>query len=87
MKSSKLGKSTSKAEILNISKLGIWLLFNEKEYFLSFKEFPWFKKASVEEIHDVSVSRSGNLRWPRIDVDLEAASLNSLESYPLVSKA
>ena len=84
MKSSKLGKSTSKAEILNISQRGVWLLFLEREYFLPFKSFPWFKKASVDQIHDVVVSRSGNLHWPKLDVDLEATSLSSLGNYPLV---
>jgi hypothetical protein len=86
MKSSKLGKSTSKAEILNISQRGVWLLFLEREYFLPFKSFPWFKKASVEQIHNVVVSRSGNLHWPKLDVDLEAESLSSLGNYPLVYK-
>ncbi len=80
------GKSISKAEILNISQRGIWLLFLEREYFLSFKNFPWFKSASVDEIHNVVVSRAGNLHWPRLDVDLEAASLKSIENYPLVYK-
>ncbi len=86
MRSSKLGKNTLRAEILNVSQRGVWLLYNEREYFLSFKNFPWFKKASIEEIHDVTVSRGGNLRWPRIDVDLEAESLSSLENYPLTYK-
>jgi hypothetical protein len=86
MKSSKLGKSTSKAEILNISQRGVWLLFMEREYFLPFKSFPWFKRASVDQIHNVVVSRSGNLHWPKLDVDLEAATLSSLGSYPLVYK-
>jgi len=86
MKSSKLGKNISKAEILNISQRGVWMLFLEREYFLSFKNFPWFKKASVEQIHNVVVSKSGNLHWPKLDVDLESASLVSLGSYPLVYK-
>jgi len=86
MKSSKLGKNISKAEILNISQRGVWMLFLEREYFLSFKNFPWFKKASIEQIHNVVVSKSGNLHWPKLDVDLESASLVSLGSYPLVYK-
>jgi hypothetical protein len=37
MKSKKLGKSTSEAEVTNVSKHGFWMLINGKEYFLAFR--------------------------------------------------
>jgi hypothetical protein len=37
VKLKKRGKSISQAEILNVSKFGIWMLINEHEYFLDYK--------------------------------------------------
>ena len=34
----------------NISKHGFWLLLADEELFVSFKDFPWFKDASIAEI-------------------------------------
>jgi hypothetical protein len=47
MRSAALGGSISKPEVTNISKHGFWLLMGEEELFLPFKEFPWFKTATV----------------------------------------
>ena len=46
-------KNTSPVEIQNISKNGIWIFVNEREYFLPYKEYPWFKDAKVSEIHNL----------------------------------
>ena len=86
MRSLKRGKSTSAAEVLNISPNGFWLLSSGTEYFLPFKKFPWFKNASVEEIFEVTSPHPGHLHWASLDVDLEEESLNNLEQYPLVAK-
>jgi hypothetical protein len=37
------GKSTSEAEVLNISEHGIWLHIKSKEYLLSYDKFPWLR--------------------------------------------
>jgi hypothetical protein len=63
MKSKKLGKSTSKAEVLSISQFGIWILVLGKEYFLSAKEFPWFHSAKVEEVLEISLQNQNHIRW------------------------
>ena len=86
MKSSAVGKSISKAEVTNISAHGLWVLVREKEYFLSYGDFPWFKNAKVSEILDLHLTRGGNLRWPQLDADLELSSLENLDAYPLVYK-
>ena len=83
MKSKRRGKNTSKVEVTNISRQGIWLLIIDKEYFLPYKEFPWFKKARIEEIQDMQLIHGSHLFWESLDVDLELESLESLEKYPL----
>ena len=84
MKSLTLGKSTLKTEVVNISAHGIWLYVNDKEYFLPYEDFPWFRNAKVIEIHNVKFSHNHHLHWPDLDVDLELDSLRNLEQYPLI---
>ena len=84
MKSEKLGINTSRVEILNISKDGIWLFASPKEYFLSYEDFPWFKNAAVSEIYNVKLLHGHHLRWEKLDVDLELESLDKLSQYPLI---
>jgi len=86
MKSKKLGKNISNAEVLSISPFGLWILVLEKEYFLPYKDFPWFKDASVHDVLAISLEHDTNLRWKKLDIDLELSSLNSLEKYPLIAK-
>ncbi len=83
-KSKKHGKAISaKAEIQNISNQGIWLLINEQEFFMSFKEFPWFLKATVEQIYDLEFFHGKHLHWPALDIDVELESLKHPAAYPL----
>ena len=84
MKSRVAGKSISRVEITNITKNGLWLLADEREYFLPFVEFPWFKDAKVEGILDVKLVHSCHLYWPQLDIDLDLSSLSNLDNYPLV---
>ena len=87
MKSATRGTNTSGAEVTNISKHGFWLLLANKELFVPFKEFPWFKGASVSEILNVEWPQPHHLYWPDLDVDLAIESIRSPERFPLVSKA
>ena len=83
MKLTKLGRSTSKAEVLDILIHGIWVYIDEKEYFLPYKNFPWFKEASVSEIHNIKLLNPNHLYWPDLDVDLELDSIKHPQNYPL----
>jgi hypothetical protein len=83
MKSQNLGMRTSKIEVLNVSLNGIWLLVIGKEYFLPYENFPWFKNASISQIHTVELRHDHYLSWKELDVDLELASLENLDQYPL----
>jgi len=86
MKSVKNGKSISKAEITNISEHGFWLYYQDKEYFLSFTEYPWFKESRLADIFEVKTDNKGNLHWPKLDVDLNIEILQNPGMYPLLYK-
>ena len=84
MKLKAAGKNISKIEVTNISPFGIWLLFCEKEYFLPYTEFPWFKDSKVADITNVKLLNDNHIHWPSIDVELETDILENLEKYPLL---
>jgi hypothetical protein len=83
MTSTQLGTSTSAVEVTNISFYGIWLFVGEKEYFLPYEKFPWFKDARVGEILDVQLLHDYHLHWPKLDIDLELACLDNPHQFPL----
>lgn len=86
MKSETLGTNTSEVEVTQISKHGIWLLLKEKEHFLSFENFPWFKDASVSAIQKVELLNEGHLYWYDLDVNLAIESIKTPNRFPLVAK-
>ena len=83
MSSQALGKSTSLAEITNISNHGIWLLTRGKELFIPYEEFLWFKDAPVGKILNVEEPMPGHFYWPELDVDLGIESIEHPERFPL----
>jgi len=80
------GKTISELEITNISSHGIWLLTKEQEYFLSFKDFPWFKEAPVGKILNLEELSPGHFYWPDLDVDLGIETIKNPERFPLKAK-
>lgn len=85
MKSDEPGAPTSKPEVTNISANGVWMLIDERELFLPFDQFPWFKEAAIGSILDVKRVSKDHLYWPILDVDLSIGSIERPEDYPLVS--
>lgn len=80
----KRGKSTVvPVEINIISKKGFWLSVRKQEFFLSFSEYPWFLKATIEQLYDLQLLHGEHLYWPTLDVDLDVKSLKNPEKYPL----
>lgn len=77
---------TSNSIAVNVSTRGIWVFVRGKEYFLPYKEFPWFKKARRSEINHVKLVHGQFLRWEDLDVDLTLQSLEHPDRYPLKSK-
>lgn len=73
-------------EVTNISPYGIWILTNNKEYFISYKDYPVFENASIKQIANVSADFMGNLHWADLDADIELESLENPEKYPLQYK-
>ena len=86
MNSQALGKSTSMVEVTNISNHGIWLLTREKEIFIPYEEFPWFKDAPIGKILNVEEPTPGHFYWPELDVDLGIESIEHPERFPLKAK-
>ena len=87
MKSVAPGPSTSPVEVTNVSRHGFWLFIGEREVFVAFRDFPWFKEASVSAITHVELPSPHHLYWPDLDVDLAVESIEHPEKYPLVSQA
>ncbi len=83
--SARPGTSTSEAEVTHISKHGIWLLLGERELFMSFEHFPWFRTASLAAVQDVEWPHQRHLYWPQLDVDVSVESIEFPERFPLVA--
>ena len=78
------GLVATKTEVTNISPFGIWILTKDKEYFISYKDYPVFETATIKQIADVTTDFSGNLHWEELDADIELESLENPENYPLI---
>ena len=86
MKSENTGTTIldNKTEVTNISIHGIWLIHQGIEYFLAYKDFPWFKEARLGEILNLETPSSTHFYWPDLDVDLHLDSIKKPGKYPLV---
>jgi hypothetical protein len=73
-------------EVSHISQHGIWLLLRDRELFLSYQDFPWFKDAPVSAVLNVLLPQPNHLYWPDLDIDLAVASIEHPERFPLVAK-
>jgi hypothetical protein len=79
--------STSTVELSNVSAHGIWLLIDERELFLPFDEFPWFREATIAQLASIERPSRESLRWLDLDMDLSIDSIEHPDRYPLVSRA
>ncbi len=80
------GKSTLEVEVTNISAHGVWLLTRNKELFMSYEDFPWFKDQPIKAIVNVEEQSPGHFYWPDIDVDLSEEIIEHPERFPLKAK-
>ena len=85
MKLPKPGKDIL-VSVENITPFGIWLFVKEKEYFLSYKDYPYFQDQTLSSIQNVQLVHGYHLYWPELDVDLEIDNLRNPEKYPLKFK-
>ena len=81
-----IGGGISDAEVLNVSPHGFWLLVGEREYFLDFDYFPWFKRATMDQLFKVQLLHKEHLYWEELDVDLDLDRIEHPEKYPLVAE-
>lgn len=84
--SRKPGINTSHSEVSSVGPLGFWVIVEEREYFVSFSDYPAFKKATVEQIFLMQYMSPTQLYWPELDIDIEIGALEEPERYPLVWK-
>ena len=86
MNSLNTGADISKAEVLNVSPHGFWLLVGGREFFLAFTDFPWFRGATLQQLFTIELSHGDHLYWPELDVDLDLERIQNPERFPLVAK-
>ena len=80
------GTVTSVAEVTHVSKHGFWLLLDSEELLVPFDQFPWFMKATIEQLSEVLWPTPDHLYWPQLDADLSVQSIRDPSAFPLVSK-
>ena len=85
-KLSQLGKDGLEVEVTNISSHGIWLLVGDRELFLSFEDFPWFKDAPIGKVLRVEQVSPGHFYWPELDIDLSIETIEHPERFPLKAR-
>ena len=83
MKSQPRGTNTLEVEVTNISGHGFWLWLADRELFVPFSEFPWFREASVAQLIAVEWPSQDHLYWPQLDIDLSVRSIETPEAFPL----
>ncbi len=79
------GNNTLAVEVTNVSAHGIWLLAHDKELFMSYEDFPWFKNQTIKAILNIEEQSPNHFYWPDIDVDLTLESIKHPERFPLKS--
>lgn len=85
MNSQPLGKRISEVEVTNVSRHGLWLIANDRELFIPFEEFPWFKDAPINKLLNVKEPSPGHFYWPELDVDLGIETIEHPERFPLIN--
>lgn len=79
-------ETTLDVEVTQIDMRGIWVLIDDKEYFLPFEKFPLFRNATVRAIHNVRLLHQGQLHWPELDLDVAVESLGNPDHVPLLTR-
>ncbi len=85
-KSSAHGAPTS-VEVLALTPHALWMLLGDRELMLDFVRFPWFSRATIEDVRNVTVLHGQHLHWPSLDVDLHVDSIEQPELFPLLSRS
>ena len=70
-----------KLQIYQIMDYGF--LLGNKELFLSYEQFPWFKDKTINDITKVKSFGGNHLYWENLDVDLSLDMIEHPERFPL----
>lgn len=82
MKTLSQGKTLSRVEVTHISTYGLWLLTDSSELFVSFIDFPSFRKISSIKLTHVVQLHSDMLYWPDLNIEIP---VKGLRCFPLAS--
>jgi hypothetical protein len=63
---------------------GLWLLVDDREYFVPFADYPIFQQATVAQIYAVQRLSPTQFHWLELDVDIELDALEHPEHFPLI---
>jgi len=63
-----LEKTFPEVEVTVIASHGMWLKVRDREVFMSYDDFPWFKDAPIGKVLNVEEPNPGHLYWPDLDV-------------------
>jgi uncharacterized protein DUF2442 len=78
------GRAIPDVEVTNVSGEGFWIFLDDRERFLSFGDFPWFRDASIATLCNIERPGPGHLHWPDLEVDLTIESLDHPERFASV---
>jgi len=83
MRSARNGRSIHPVSVRAMSPRGFWLVLGERELFLAFAQFPWFREFTLRELTGVRRPSPRHLRWPEFDLDLDVDAIEHPARYPL----
>ena len=64
-------------ELTHVSRFGLWLPLDDEELSLPFEQFPWFRRATIQQLSVIERLTSDHLYWPLLDVDLAVQSIRT----------
>ena len=73
-------------KVASITPTHVILHLNDDEYLMPYTRVPWFRTAKVEDIFDVRMNGFDEIRWDKLDIDLDVDSLKYPEKYPLIMR-
>ena len=68
-------EATLPVTVTELTKRGFRIHVLDKNFYLSFKKYPWFSDATEEEIRDVVLKFEYRVHWEALDVDFEIEQL------------
>jgi hypothetical protein len=54
---------------------------------LTHEQFPWFRKATIDQVCHADRPTKDRLYWPELDIDLSIESIRKPSNFPFVVKS